>query len=92
MGRPEPLGWFERREIHEIICRSIETTTIVKLGWITSDRDATFTSSASNPAISGPDAIHARAPKGDQPKRKMSIVEGRDYIGDLVTKWLDYLI
>jgi hypothetical protein len=92
MGRPEPLGWLELRKIHEIICRSIEPTTTAKLGWTTSNRDETFTSSASNPAISGSDAIHARPPKGNQPKRKMFTSEGRQYVSDLVTNWLDYLI
>jgi hypothetical protein len=86
-----PLKWLDLRKIHEIICRSIEPTTIVKLGWTTGNRDSTFTSSASNPAISGSDALHARPPKGNQPKRKMSISEGRQYVRELVTKWLDYL-
>ena len=87
----DQLGWVELFKIHEIICRSVEPTTIVKIGWTTADRDSTFTSSANNPAISGPGARHARPPKGNQPKRKISISEGRQYIRDLVTKWLDHL-
>ena len=87
-----PLKWLDLRKVHEIICRSVEPTTIVKLRWTTSDKDSTFTSSASNPAISGSDAVHARPPKGNQPKRKMSISEGRQYVRELVTKWLDHLV
>jgi hypothetical protein len=87
----DQLGWVELFKIREIICRSVEPTTIVKLGWTTADRDSTFTSSANNPAISGSDARHARPPKGSQPKRKMSISEGQQYVRDLVTKWLDHL-
>ncbi len=86
-----PLGWPDLFKVHEIVCRSIEPTTLVKLGWTTGNRDSTFTGSANNPTISGPGARHARPPKGNQPKRKMSISEGRQYIRELVTKWLDYL-
>jgi hypothetical protein len=89
--RTEQLGWGELFKIHEIVCRSIEPMTIVKLGWTTDNRDSTFTSSANNPAISGSDARHARPPKGSQPKRKMTISEGRQYIRELVTKWLGHL-
>lgn len=89
--RTEPLDWVDLFKVHEIVCRSVEPTTVVKLGWTTSNRDSTFTGSANNPTISGSGARHARAPKGNQPKRKMSIAEGRQYVRDLVTNWLDYL-
>jgi hypothetical protein len=87
-----PLGPFDLGKVHEIVWRSIEDTTPVKFGWTTSNRDSTFTSSLNNPAIIGPSARHARPPKGNQPKRKMSIAECRQYIRELVTKWLDYLL
>lgn len=91
MGQPEPLGWDDLYKVHEIIWRSMEDTTPVKLGWTTSNRDSAFTNSANNPTISGAGARHARPPKGDQSKRKMTIDEGRNYISDLIAKWLDAL-
>ncbi len=75
MSSTKPVGWDDLFKVHEIVGRSVEPTTIVKLGWTTSNKDSTFTSSANNPAVSGSGARHARPPKGNHPNRKMSIAE-----------------
>jgi hypothetical protein len=86
-----PLSWHDLYKVHEIICRSMENTTPVALGWTTGKKESAFTNSANNPTISGGEARHARPPKGDQSNRKMTKDEGRSYIRDLVTRWLDSL-
>lgn len=89
MGLVEPLGWVELYKVHEIIRESIQPTKIPDLGWADKATDSAFTGSANLPEVSGADARHARM-KG-APKRTMTIEQGRAYISDLVTKWLDRL-
>lgn len=89
MGQSEPLGWVELYKIHEVIRHSIMPDKIPDLGWADKATDSAFTGSANLPAVSGRGARHARM-EGD-PKRTMTIAEGRDYISGLVIKWLDFL-
>jgi len=88
MGRAEPLGWVDLYKVHEIIRDAIKPKKIYKLGWATKAEDSAFTESANQPDASGGGARHARMP-GLPPKRKMSLVEGRSYVSNLVTTWLD---
>jgi hypothetical protein len=90
MGQTEPLGWVELYKVHEIIRDAIKLNKIYKLKWVTKSDDRAFTGSADRPDVSGREARHARMP-GLPPRRTMSIAEGRSFISNLVTKWLDWL-
>ncbi|MFN3005683.1 hypothetical protein [Mycolicibacterium wolinskyi] len=89
MGSPEPLGWVELYKVHEIIRESIKPGKVPDLGWADKTADSAFTGSANLPVVSGSDARHARMEGA--PKHTMTIEQGRAYISDLVTKWLDHL-
>lgn len=90
MGRAQPLGWVELYKVHEIIRDTIQSKKIHELGWADKGDDSAFTASANRADVSGDHARHARN-SGLPPTRTMSIVEGRSYISDLVTKWLGSL-
>lgn len=90
MGSPAPLGFVELYNVHEVIRDSIKPKKIYELGWATKADDSAFTGSANRADVSGNEARHARNP-GQPPTHTMSLAEGRSYIGDLVTKWLDSL-
>ncbi len=92
MGRAEPLGWVDLYKVHEIIGDAISPTKITQLGSNTNARDSAFRVSANNPDISGADARHARPTAGDQPKHEMTIAEGRSFVSELVTAWLDSIV
>ncbi len=91
MGRVEPLDWLALYKVHEIIRRDIEPNKIHKLGWATKMQDSAFTASADRYDVSGDDARHAVDNRSEYPKHTMTISEGRAYISDLVTTWLDSL-
>ena len=90
MGSPQPLGFVELFKVHEIIVNSTKPKKIHKLGWATKSDDSAFTGSANRPDVSGRAARHARLP-GLPPKRTMTLAEGRSYVSDLATIWLDSL-
>lgn len=85
-----PLGWGDLFKIHEKIQDSINGS-IPKMGWASKADDDAFGASANRSDVSGKDARHARTEKGPPPKRTMTIQQGREYIRDIVAKWLDYL-
>jgi hypothetical protein len=89
MGRAELLGWVELYKVHEIVREPTKPTKIPDLGWTDKTTDSAFTGSANLPGVSGSDARHARMEGA--PKHTMTIEQGRAYISDLVTKWLDHL-
>jgi hypothetical protein len=89
MSRPERPGWGELYKVHEIIRHSIMPGKIYEVGWADKPTDSAFTGSANLPGVSGSGARHARM-EGN-PKRTMTIDEGRDYISGIVIKWLDLL-
>jgi hypothetical protein len=87
---PEPLGWDDLWKLFEIIREAVKPGTIITLGWTTAADLDSFKESANLPAVSGKDARHAR--RREQPQhRKMPITEGRSFVSDLVSKWLDSL-
>jgi hypothetical protein len=88
-SRPEPPGWAELYKVHEIIRDSIKPKKIHDLGWGEKATDSAFTGSANLPGVSGSDARHARM--DGTPKQTMTVAQGRAYISDLMTKWLDFL-
>ncbi len=90
MGCVQPLGWVELYKVHEVIRDAIQPKKIYELGWATKADDSAFTGSANRADVSGDEARHARN-SGPPPTRTMSLAEGRSYISDLVTKWLDLL-
>ena len=89
MDRAEPLGWVELYKIHEIIRDAIKPDKVADRGWTDKATDSAFTGSANLPGVSGSGARHARL--AGTPKRTMTIDEGRAYVGNLVTEWLDWL-
>lgn len=89
MSRLEPVGWVELYKVHEVIRHSIAPDKIYELGWADKPTDSAFTGSANLPGVSGSGARHARM-EGN-PKRTMTMAEGRDYISALLIKWLDWL-
>jgi hypothetical protein len=90
MGSSEPLGFFELYKVHEIIHDAIKPKRIAELGWASKADDSAFTGSANRADVSGSGARHARN-SGPPPTRTMTLAEGRSFVGDLVTKWLDSL-
>jgi hypothetical protein len=91
MGRDESLDWIALYKVHEIIRRDIEPDKVHTLGWATKTQDSAFTASADRYDVSGNDARHAVDKRSGYPKHTMTISEGRAYIGNLVTSWLDSL-
>jgi hypothetical protein len=90
MGRALPLNWDDLWKVFEIVREAVKPDTIVTLSWTTAADLDSFKESANHPAVSGEEARHARRP--EQPRhRQMEIAEGRSYIGNLVTKWLESL-
>ena len=90
LGRLERPGWGDLFKIHEKVQDSINRS-IPKMGWASKADDDAFGPSANRRDISGRDARHARREKRPLPKRTMTIEQGRQYISDIVAKWLDYL-
>jgi len=84
------LGWGDLFKIHEKIQESI-SGAIPNMGWASGADDDAFGASANRRDISGRDARHSRTEKRPPPKRTMTIHQGRQYIRDIVAKWLDHL-
>jgi len=88
--RAEPLGWAELFKVHEIIQESIEGS-IPKMGWASKADDDAFGPSVNRRDVSGEDARHAKQDNRPPPKKTMTIEQGRQYIRDVVAKWLAWL-
>jgi hypothetical protein len=91
MGRVQPLNWDDLWKVFEIIREAVRPDTIVTLTRTTAADLDSFKESANHPDVSGDGARHARRPEQPQ-HRKMEIAEGRSYISNLVTQWLDSMI
>jgi hypothetical protein len=88
-GNADPApDWSDLYKVHEILLDNVPD--FYKRGWVTKDQISTFTASANRKEVSGDLARHARL-KGDAPKRTMTLVEARQLIFGLVTRWLDWL-
>ena len=97
--RNEDLDWYDLYKIHEIIRDDIKSddigakgweNKIEKLGWSTKVKDSAFTASADRFDVSGESARHAVTRHAEPPKHTMTLREGRDYIRNLVMRWVDY--
>ena len=91
MGRAEPLEWDDLWKLFEIIREAVKPDTIATLGWTTAADLDSFKESANRKDVSGDGARHARR-SGQPQHRRMPIEEARPFVGNLVTKWLDWLI
>lgn len=90
MGQDETPHWDDLVKVFEIIREAIRPDTVVELGWTTKSVVDSFRESANHPLVSGKDARHARRP--EMPKHQpMEPIEGRQFIRDVLTKWLDRL-
>ena len=89
LGDADPApDWSDLYKVHEILLDNVPD--FYRRGWVTKDQISTFTGSANRKEVSGDLARHARL-KGDAPKRTMTLVEARQLIFGLVTRWLDWL-
>lgn len=85
------LSWIELYKIFEIVRASVGNEyELDRQGLGTRSEITAFRVSANHPSISGEDARHARLNAG-QPKRTMTLPEGREFIRRLVRGWLDGL-
>ena len=89
LGNAHPApDWSDLYKVHEILLDNVPN--FYQRGWVTKDQISIFTASANRKEVSGDLARHARL-KGSAPKRTMTLVEGRQLILSLVTRWLDWL-
>lgn len=92
LGRDENPDWYDLYKVHEIIRHDILPRKIHRLGWATKSQDRAFTASADRYDVSGEAARHAVDRHSEPPRHTMTISDGRAYIANLVTKWLDYRV
>jgi len=86
----EPLGWVELYKVFEIVRDAVKPVKLDQTGLATRDDISAFTASANRPDVSGEGARHARL-DGSLPKRTMPIGQARQFISDLVRRWMDTL-
>jgi hypothetical protein len=86
----DDLGWIELTKIIEIIEYDLKGTKgIVQHGWASNNQLKAFGASANLASVSGDAARHART--SGQPKKVMTLDEGRSFVQGLVQAWLGYL-
>jgi hypothetical protein len=83
-------GWFELYKVYEIIRDAVKPIALDKSGLATKDEIRAFTGSADRPDVSGIGARHARM-GGGPPKRTMTELQAREFIGRLLRAWMDTL-
>jgi hypothetical protein len=86
----EPLGWADLYKVFEIVRDAVKPVKLDQTGLATRDDISAFTASANRPDVSGEGARHARM-DGGLPKRTMPIGQARQFISDLVRRWMDTL-
>lgn len=89
LGQDEP-GWVELYKVHEIVQANLGGPRLKRLPDIAAHEHDAFGASANLPSVSGRAARHARM--AGYPKRTMTLPEARDFIGRLVTAWMDHLV
>ena len=89
MGGSASLTWVDLYKVFEIVRDAVRPAPLARTGWVTKDDLHTFHGSANLPSVSGEQARHARM--AGTPQRSMTIDEGREFIGRLMTAWLDSL-
>ncbi len=89
LGKPGSVDWVDLYKIFEIVRDAVKPTHLDRTAWVTKDDLHAFTGSANLPSVSGEQARHARMP--GTPRRSMTIDQGREFIGRLMTGWLDSL-
>jgi len=90
MGRPEPTTWIDLYKVYEVVREAQGGEVgLIRSDLATKPDISAFTGSANLPSVSGEDARHARL--AGTPKRTMQIAEARDFIGRLLTTWIDSL-
>jgi hypothetical protein len=89
-------GWVELYKVWhaasflEIIRDAVKPVALDKSGLATKDEIRAFTGSADRPDVSGIGARHARM-GGGPPKRTMTELQAREFIGRLLRAWMDTL-
>lgn len=99
LGRDENPDWYDLYKVHEIVRHDIGARTVAagrreikSLGWATESQDRAFTESANRYDVSGEAARHAVDRHPEPASDTMTISEGRAYIANLATQWLDYRV
>jgi hypothetical protein len=82
-------GWVELYKVYEIINDAVPGG-LRKSGLATKAEISAFTVSADRPDIGGPGARRARM-RGGRPKRTMTELQAREFIGRLLRAWMDTL-
>jgi hypothetical protein len=83
-------GWVELYKVYEIIRDAMKPVALDKSGLATKDEIRAFTGSTDRPDVSGIGARHARM-GGGPPKRTMTELQAREFIGRLLRAWMDTL-
>lgn len=92
IGSVDALGWDTMWKAMEIIRQAVDgKAALLATGWITATAFDEFGYAANEPTASGDAARHARRPPKSPPARIMTIEEGRQFIRDLIWRWLDSL-
>ena len=84
-------GWVELYKVYEIIRDAVKPVALEKSGLATKDEISAFTGSANRPDVGGLGARHARM-DGRLPKRTMTELQAREFIGGLMRAWMDALV
>jgi hypothetical protein len=92
LGRADPApNWGDLYKVFEIVRENVGgQKALEKRGWVTRNEIDVFKASANRKEVSGDEARHARW-RGSSPRRTMTMVEGRQMIGVLVTAWMESL-
>jgi len=77
--------------VYEIIRDAMKPVSLEKSGLATKDEISAFTGSANRPDVSGLGARHARL-DGGPPRRTMTELQAREFIGRLLRAWMDTLV
>jgi hypothetical protein len=82
------MDWINLYRILEVISEDVGGYKAIEIrGWANTDKINTFTGSANNSSVSGDDSRHGKIQSG-QPKQTMDLREARDFMGQLLRKWL----
>jgi hypothetical protein len=84
-------GWVELYKVFEIIRDAVKPIALDKSGLATKDEISAFTCSANRPDVGGLAVRHARI-DGGLPKRTMTSLQAREFIGRLLRAWMDALV
>jgi hypothetical protein len=92
LGKANPApDWSDLYKVFEIVRDNVGgQRALEQQGWVSRNEIDVFKASANRKEVSGDQARHARW-RGSSPRRTMTLVEGRQMIGVMVTAWMESL-